>query len=76
MMLYILDAFSMLNKKKILYENVMMEFLLMSFLSGILTPPRRSLDFSDLKIRNLDVKTDKYYQSGKLYFNKYKASKT
>ena len=71
-----LDAFSMLNKKKILYENVMMEFLLMSFLSGILTPPRRSLDFSDLKIRNLDVKTDKYYQSGKLYFNKYKASKT
>ena len=55
-----LDAISMLNKKKILNENVMMEFLLMSFLSGILIPPRRSLDFSELKIRNFDVKTDNY----------------
>ena len=71
-----LNAISMLNKKKILNENVMMEFLLMSFLSGILIPPRRSLDFSELKIRNFDVKTDNYYKSGKLYFNKYKTSKT
>ena len=71
-----LEAISMLNKKKILNENVMMEFLLMSFLSGILIPPRRSLDFSELKIRNFDVKTDNYYKSGKLYFNKYKTSKT
>ena len=55
-----LDAISMLNKKKILNENVMMEFLLMSFLSGILILPRRSLDFSELKIRNFDVKTDNY----------------
>ena len=71
-----LEANSMLNKKKILNENVMMEFLLMSFLSGILIPPRRSLDFSELKIRNFDVKTDNYYKSGKLYFNKYKTAKT
>ena len=71
-----LNAISMLNKKKILNENVMIEFLLMSFLSGILIPPRRSLDFSELKIRNFDVKTDNYYKSGKLYFNKYKTSKT
>ena len=53
-----LDAISMLNKKKILNENVMMEFLLMSFLSGILIPPQRSFDFSELKIRNFDVKTE------------------
>ena len=71
-----LEAISMLNKKKILNENVMMEFLLMSFLSGILIPPRRSLDFSELKIRNYDVKTDNYYKSGKFYFNRYKTSKT
>ena len=71
-----LDAISMLNKKKSLNENVMMEFLLMSFLSGILIPPRRSLDFSELKIRNFDVNADNYYKSGKLYFNKYKTLKT
>ena len=71
-----LEAISMLNKKKILNENVMMEFLLMSFLSGILLPPRRSLDYSELKIRNFDVKTDNYYKSSKFYFNKYKTAKT
>ena len=71
-----LDAISMLNKKKILNENVMMEFLLISFLSGILIPPPRSLDFSELKIRNFEVKIDNYYKSGKLHFNKYKTSKT
>ena len=54
----------------------MMEFLLMSFLSGILLPPRRSLDFSELKIRNFDVKTDNYCKSGKFYFDKYKTSRT
>ena len=51
----------MLNKKKILNENVMMEFLLMSFLGGVLIPPRRSLDYSEMKIRNYDVKTVKTY---------------
>ena len=71
-----LEANSMLNKKKILNENVMMEFLLMSFLSGILLPPRRSLDYSEMKIRNFDAKTDNYYKSGKFYFNRYKTSKT
>ena len=52
------DANLMLNKKKILNENVMMEFLLMSFLSGVIMPPRRSLDYSKMKIRNFDTKTE------------------
>ena len=43
------DANLMLNKKKILNENIMMEFLLMSFLCGIVMPPRRSLDYSEMK---------------------------
>ena len=50
------DANLMLNKKKILNENIMMEFLLMSFLGGVVIPPRRSLDYSEMKIRNYDVK--------------------
>ena len=70
------DANLMLNKKKILNENVMMEFLLMSFLSGVLIPPRRSLDYSEMKIRNYDVKTDNYYKGNKFFFNKYKTVKT
>ena len=70
------DANLMLRKKKILNENVMMEFLLMSFLGGVLIPPRRSLDYSELKIRNYDIKTDNYYKANKFYFNKYKTVKT
>ena len=70
------DANLMLNKKKILNENVMMEFLLMSFLSGVIMPPRRSLDYSEIKIRSFDTKTDNYYKANKFYFNKYKTVKT
>ena len=70
------DANLMLNKKKILNENVMMEFLLMSFLSGVIMPPRRSLDYSEMKIRSFDTKTDNYYKANKFYFNKYKTVKT
>ena len=70
------DANLMLNKKKILNENVMMEFLLMSFLSGVIMPPRRSLDYSEMKIRNFDTKTDNYYKANKFYFNQYKTFKT
>ena len=70
------DANLMLNKKKILNENVLMEFLLMSFLSGVIIPPRRSLDYSEMKIRNYDVKIDNYYKANKFYFNKYKTVKT
>ena len=70
------DANLMLNKKKILNENIMMEFLLMSFLGGVVIPPRRSLDYSEMKIRNYDVKTDNYYKANKFYFNKYKTFKT
>ena len=70
------DVNLMLRRKKILNENVMMEFLLMSFLGGVLIPPRRSLDYSEMKIRNYDVKTDNYYKANKFYFNKYKTFKT
>ena len=48
----------------------------MSFLSGIIIPPRRSLDYSEMKIRNFDTKTDNYYKANKFYFNQYKTFKT
>ena len=70
------DENSMLNKKKILNESVMMEFLLMSFLSGVVIRPRRSLDYSEMKKRNYDVKTDNFYKGNKFFFNKYKTVKT
>jgi ribosomal protein L18 len=68
----------MLSNKSILNESTMMEFLLVSFLGGVVKdlPPRRSQDFTELKIRNYDTKKDNYYKSGKFYFNVYKTAKT
>jgi site-specific recombinase XerD len=68
---------SMLSNKSILNESTMMEFLLVSFLGGVTTlAPRRSQDYTELKIRNFDPKKDNYYKAGKFYFNIYKTAKT
>lgn len=68
---------SMLSGKSILNESMMMEFLLLSFLGGVSgLAPRRSQDYSEMKIRNYDTKTDNYFKSGKFYFNIYKTAKT
>jgi hypothetical protein len=70
-------AKSMLSKKTILVESTIMDFLLVSFLGGVIKglPPRRSQDFTELKIRNYDTKKHNYYKGGKFYFNIYKTSK-
>jgi hypothetical protein len=39
-------------------------------------PPRRSMDYSEMKIHNYDPKTDNYYKAGKFFYNKYKTAKT
>jgi hypothetical protein len=69
---------SMLSNKSILNESTMMEFLLVSFLGGVVSGlnPRRSQDYTELKIRNYDTKKDNYYKAGKFYFNVYKTAKT
>ena len=52
------------------------DYLLVGLLGGKLTslPPRRSLDYALMKIRNYDKTKDNYYNAGKLYFKKYKTS--
>jgi hypothetical protein len=69
---------SMLSNKSILNESTMMEFLLVSFLGGVVPDlaPRRSQSYTELKIKNFDTKKDNYYKSGKFYFNVYKTAKT
>jgi len=68
---------SMLSNKSIFNQSMMMEFLLVSFLGGVSAlAPRRSQDYTELKIRNYDTKNDNYFKSGKFYFNIYKTSPT
>ena len=51
-------------------------FIIMSLLGGVLIPPRRSKDFVDFKIKNINKSTDNYLEGDKLFFNSYKTNKT
>lgn len=41
----------------------------------VLLPPRRALDYSEMKIKNIDKKSDNYIKGNNLVFNIYKTSK-
>jgi hypothetical protein len=62
------NALLMLSTKKKFNDGKFIEFLLVAFLSGVVMPPRRSMDYSEMKIRNFDTKTDNYYKAGKFYY--------
>jgi len=49
------------------------DFVMLSCL--LLIPPRRSLDWTDFKLRNIDKTKDNYMDGNKLVFNSYKTKK-
>lgn len=49
------------------------DFVMLSCL--LLIPPRRSLDWTDFKLRNVDKTKDNYLDGNKLVFNSYKTKK-
>lgn len=51
------------------------QYIIMSVLGGIYIPPRRSKDYVDFKIKNIDKSVDNYFDKNKFIFNSYKTSK-
>lgn len=51
-------------------------FILLALMSGLIIAPRRSLDYCEFKIRNIDKEKDNYLEKCKLIFNRYKTQKT
>jgi hypothetical protein len=51
-------------------------FILLALMSGIFIAPRRSLDYCEFKIRNIDKEKDNYLDKNKLVFNRYKTFST
>jgi len=51
-------------------------YMLLALASGYFIPPRRSTDWSEMKIRNYDTEKDNYYDKGVFYFNTYKTANT
>jgi len=50
-------------------------FIILSLLGGIFIPPRRSKDYVDFVIKDID-KGKNYIEKHKMYFNSYKTAKT
>jgi len=69
------QAIAMFAHKALPHTATIVEFFLLAFLGGVSgMPPRRSLDYGQMMIRNYDPKTDNYYKTGTFYFNKYKTA--
>jgi len=51
-------------------------YIIMCLLGGVYIPPRRSKDFVDFKIKNIDKTKDNFLQKNTLVFNSYKTAKT
>lgn len=51
------------------------DFIALSLTSGYWVPPRRSTDWTEFKIRNIDKANDNYMDKNEFVFNKYKTAK-
>jgi integrase len=51
-------------------------YIIISLLGGIFIPPRRSKDYVEFKINNIDKDKDNYLYKNKMVFNSYKTAKT
>lgn len=70
---------TLLYKKKMLDMGDLQEiqnYIIIAILGGIFIPPRRSKDYVDFKIKNVNKDEDNYIQKNSLIFNSYKTSKT
>lgn len=66
---------AMFSKKLLADYSTINNFILLGLLGGVSgLPPRRSKDYTEMKIKNY-TSTDNYYKAGKFYFNIYKTSK-
>lgn len=71
------DALALMKKKQVLKPAELQEiqnYMILCLLSGIFIAPRRSKDFCDFKIKNIDEGLN-YMKKGKLVFNSYKTAK-
>ena len=59
-----------------IHRNTYVDILLIALLGGVLCLPRRSLDYSVMKVRNYDETIDNFFKNSTFYFNQHKTAKT
>jgi len=76
---FLRNEYNLLSKKGSLkshdYQR-MVDYILLSLLGGFYIPPRRSKDYVNFKIKNIDKNVDNYMNKNELVFNSYKTAKT
>jgi hypothetical protein len=72
------NAELVMKKKNITTSDLqqIQNFIIMAVLGSVYIKPRRSKDFVDFKIRNVDKEKDNYMDKNKFVFNSYKTAKT
>lgn len=72
------DAEAIYKKKNYTPNDLqqIQQYIILSLLGGIYCPPRRSKDFCDFKIKNINKSQDNFLDKNKMYFNSYKTAKT
>lgn len=69
---------NLIYKKKTLsmddYQYIQ-KYILLSLMGGIFIPPRRSMDWTEFKIKNIDREKDNYLDKNTMVFNTYKTAR-
>ena len=72
------NADAIFKKKSLTLSDLqeIQNYIIMAVLGSVFISPRRSKDFVDFKIKNIDTDKDNYMSKNKFIFNSYKTAKT
>lgn len=67
----------LLNAKQLSLSDYkkLQDFIIVALTAGVFISPRRSMDWVDMKIKNVDKEKDNYIEKSSFVFNKYKTAK-
>ena len=71
------DAKQIYKKQSLTMNDLqsIQEYIIVALLGGLFIPPRRLLDYTEFRVKNIKKDEHNYYNRGSLYFNHYKTSK-
>ena len=71
------DAKQIYKKQSLTMNDLqsIQEYIIVALLGGLFIPPRRLLDYTEFRVKNIKKDEHNYYNRGSLYFNHYKTAK-
>lgn len=70
-------ATALYKKSKLTMSDLqdIQNYIILCLMTGLYIPPRRNLDYTEMKIKNINKDTDNYIDKNSLVFNTYKTAK-